>query len=310
MTLRLFMLSLMTSTALTTAAVAQTGPPVPPADAPAQGAAPAPATPAVAPSAQTATPPVVKPTPNLAAPVPPVAAAPAKPVVAAPAAATPSAQPPKPAVSTPKAAPADFGAVYAAEPAKPRENVPLAQPGLTASPTDFAEQQNKARAPLSNTTTTTVGAANDAAQASTTSGIGSTPRPVSPGGVSGQDIGGGYMIQEQAKKTRSTVTRDAIDKQSVTANPYQLINLLPGVVQTSNDNTGLNGGDIRVRGFTSDRIGLTIEGMPVNDSGSYSLFPQEYVDAENIGQLSLSQGTPDLRAGSGKLHRGLSRISA
>ncbi|MFA5901937.1 MAG: TonB-dependent receptor, partial [Hyphomicrobium sp.] len=126
-------------------------------------------------------------------------------------------------------------------------------------------------------------------------GIGSGPvRPTTPGGVTGQDLGGGYMIEEEAKKTRSTITRDAIDKQGPSANPYQLINLLPGVVQSSTDNTGANGGNIRMRGFNSDHVGLTIEGMPVNDSGNYALYPQEYVDADNIEQISIAQGSPEL----------------
>lgn len=155
---------------------------------------------------------------------------------------------------------------------------------MTASPTDFAEVQNKANA--------------DAKKAPDGSkkmnGIGSTPRPVSTGGVTGMDFGGGYMINEEAKKSRSTVTRDAIDKQSPTANPYQMINLLPGVVQSSVDDTGLNGGNIRLRGFNSDHVGMTIEGMPVNDSGNYALYPQEYVDAANMQQVSIAQGSPDL----------------
>ncbi len=112
--------------------------------------------------------------------------------------------------------------------------------------------------------------------------------------MTGQDLGGGYIIREEAKKARSTITRDAIDKQSPTANPFQAINLLPGVVQSSTDNSGAQGGNIRLRGFNSDKIGLTIEGMPVNDSGNYALFPQEYLDAQNVGQISIAQGTPEL----------------
>jgi len=251
---RILFLSLMATTAFSTVAVAQSA-----------------QTPAVAPNAAT---PAVTPAPL--APAKPVAAA--TPAPAAAPKAAPVASPPKPA-----AKPVDFGSVSAPEPVK--QTVPVAQPGLTASPTDFAAAQDKAKA-ANAPTGTTLGAA---ATAATGSG-----RPTSLGGVTGTDVGGGYMIKEEAKKTRSTVTRDAIDKQSPTANPYQLINLLPGVVQSSTDNTGLNGGNIRLRGFNSDHIGFTIEGAPVNDSGNYALYPQEYVDAENIGQISIAQGSPDL----------------
>ncbi len=139
------------------------------------------------------------------------------------------------------------------------------QSGLTAAPTDFGRVDIRE------------------------GGDGTTP-----GGVTGKDLGGGYMIEEEAVKTRSTVTRDAIDKLSPTANPYQMIEMLPGVNVSSVDAFGLVGGNLTIRGFNSDQIGLTIEGAPVNDSGNYALYPQEYVDSENIGQVSTAQGAPDL----------------
>ena len=140
-----------------------------------------------------------------------------------------------------------------------------AQSGMTASPSDFGRVDIRE------------------------GGDGATP-----GGVTRKDLGGGYMIEEEATKTRSTVTRDAIDKLSPTANPYQMIQLLPGANVSSVDATGLVGGNITLRGFNSDQIGMTIEGAPVNDSGNYALYPQEYVDSENIGQMSIAQGSPDL----------------
>jgi len=117
---------------------------------------------------------------------------------------------------------------------------------------------------------------------------------VTPDGITRVDIGGGLMIQEDQPKSRSTVTRDWIAQQSPTANPYQLVEGLPGANVASPDAFGLNGGNITIRGFNSDQLGLTIDGMPVNDSGNYALYPQEYVDAENLGQVSVAQGYSDL----------------
>jgi iron complex outermembrane receptor protein len=73
-----------------------------------------------------------------------------------------------------------------------------------------------------------------------------------------------------------------------------MINMLPGANVTSPDAGGLNGGNITLRGFNSDQLGMTIEGAPVNDSGNYALYPQEYVDSENIQQVSIAQGAADL----------------
>ena len=115
-----------------------------------------------------------------------------------------------------------------------------------------------------------------------------------PDGVNRTDIGGGLMIPEDEPKTRSTVTQDYIAKQAPTSNPYQLINALPGVNMQSTDANGLNGGNITIRGFQSNEIGLTIDGAPINDSGNFALYPQEYLDAQNIGQISVAQGYADL----------------
>ncbi len=176
-------------------------------------------------------------------------------------ASAPSQQPSNARTARPATQPA--APVASAPQSRARDN--RSQAGLTAAPTDFGRVDIR-----------------DGGDSAT------------PGGVTGKDLGGGYMIEEEATKTRSTVTRDAIDKLSPTANPYQMIQLLPGANVSSVDAFGLVGGNITMRGFNSDQIGLTIEGAPVNDSGNYALFPQEYVDSENIGQVSTAQGSPDL----------------
>ena len=189
--------------------------------------------------------------------------------------ATPGAEAPKPATeqtqraqSPRRAKPAPKPAAAQAAPAAiasaPARDA-RSQAGMTSSPADFGRVDIKE------------------------GGEGTTP-----GGVNRKDIGGGYMIEEEATKTRSTVTRDAIDKLSPSANPYQMVQMLPGANVSSVDAFGLVGGNITMRGFNSDQIGLTIEGAPVNDSGNYALYPQEYVDAENISQVSIAQGYSDL----------------
>ena len=105
--------------------------------------------------------------------------------------------------------------------------------------------------------------------------------------------GAGYIIPEDSGKQRSTVTDAAIAQQPATANVFQILSRLPGVNAQSTDATGLFGGQLSIRGFNSDEIGFTIAGVPVNDSGNYAIFPQEYVDAENLQEVDLNQGAPD-----------------
>ena len=112
----------------------------------------------------------------------------------------------------------------------------------------------------------------------------------------GDKLGAGTIIQEEGTKARSTATKASIEKQRSTSNPFQLIHLLPGVNTSSQDGSGLFGGAIRVRGFNSDQMGFTVDGAPVNDSGSFSIFPQEYVDAENLEEVFVTQGSADNEA--------------
>ncbi len=113
---------------------------------------------------------------------------------------------------------------------------------------------------------------------------------------SGDSLGNGLLIDEDSVKTKSTVTKAAIEKELATANPFQLLNLMPGVNASSYDATGLFGGNLRVRGFNSDQMGFTINGAPVNDSGSFAIYPQEYTDSENLCELFITQGSTDTDA--------------
>jgi iron complex outermembrane receptor protein len=112
----------------------------------------------------------------------------------------------------------------------------------------------------------------------------------------GDRLGAGTLIQEDSAKGRSTATRAAIEKTRATSNPFQAIETLPGVNTFSNDATGLFGGNLRVRGFNSDQMGFTVNGAPVNDSGNFAVFPQEYVDQENTCEVFVTQGSADNEA--------------
>ena len=113
---------------------------------------------------------------------------------------------------------------------------------------------------------------------------------------SGSKLGAGQILNEDTVKARSTVTKDATEKDRATGNSYQALSLLPGINTFNHDATGLFGGGLNVRGFDVTQLGFTINGVPVNDSGSYSVFPQEYVDLENICTQQISQGNPDVES--------------
>jgi iron complex outermembrane receptor protein len=106
----------------------------------------------------------------------------------------------------------------------------------------------------------------------------------------------GLIVQEETPKARSSVSKAHLETLTPSSNPYQAIELLPGVNTFSNDATGLFGGGLRVRGANSDQMGFTINGAPVNDSGSFSVYPQEYSDTENLCEVFVTQGSTDTEA--------------
>jgi iron complex outermembrane receptor protein len=112
--------------------------------------------------------------------------------------------------------------------------------------------------------------------------------------ITGKKAGMGLMVTEDAPKARSTITAAELEKQRPTGNAYQALELLPSVNSYNYDATGLFGGGLTLRGFNSDQIGATINGVPVNDSGSFSVYPQEYVDQENTCSEFVTQGSTDV----------------
>ncbi|MGL4273552.1 MAG: TonB-dependent receptor, partial [Pseudomonas paracarnis] len=113
-------------------------------------------------------------------------------------------------------------------------------------------------------------------------------------GVQGKAIaGGGYMVPEESIKGRSTVTKEALDKQAATGNAIDKLKYTPGLNISSEDNTGLSGFRFTMRGMNSDQVGMSVDGMPINDSGNYALYSNLLGDPENIDQIFVTQGASE-----------------
>ncbi|MFN9541613.1 MAG: TonB-dependent receptor plug domain-containing protein [Alphaproteobacteria bacterium] len=105
---------------------------------------------------------------------------------------------------------------------------------------------------------------------------------------------GGVIVKEQRPKTRSTVTDTYLDSQGAGQTVFQSINLLPGVSFTNSDPYGSSGGNVRVRGFDGARVSLTVDGIPLNDTGNYAIFTNQQVDPEYLSRVTVNTGTTDV----------------
>ncbi|MBN9479863.1 MAG: TonB-dependent receptor [Bordetella sp.] len=104
----------------------------------------------------------------------------------------------------------------------------------------------------------------------------------------------GAIVAETVGKSRSTVTQEFIETQASGQTINEVLNLVPGMSFTNNDAYGSSGGNIRLHGFDGPRISQTFDGMPLNDSGNYSLYSNQQLDGELIGTASVNTGTTDV----------------
>ena len=107
-------------------------------------------------------------------------------------------------------------------------------------------------------------------------------------------VGNGLLNQQAGVQSKSVISRDAIEQKNTQNNVYQAMDLMPGVNTYSYDATGLFGGGMRIRGFNSDQIGVSIDGVPMNDAGNYAVYASELVDLENLEQISVTRGGSDI----------------
>jgi iron complex outermembrane receptor protein len=114
--------------------------------------------------------------------------------------------------------------------------------------------------------------------------------------VTGQSLGSGQMVQEEAPKARSTVTKEALEKMAPTGNAIDKLKYTPGINVSSDDSSGLSGFNFTMRGMSSDQVGVSLDGIPVNDSGNYNLYPNLLGDPENLGEVFATQGSSEIDA--------------
>ncbi|ALI00421.1 ferrichrome porin FhuA [Pseudomonas sp. FW306-02-F02-AA] len=108
-----------------------------------------------------------------------------------------------------------------------------------------------------------------------------------------QTLGNGHMIKEESAKSRSTVTKEAMDEMAPTANALDKLKYTPGINVSSTDATGLSGTSFTMRGMNSDQVGLSSDGFPINDSGDYNIYPNLLGDPENLAEVFVTQGSAE-----------------
>jgi iron complex outermembrane receptor protein len=104
-------------------------------------------------------------------------------------------------------------------------------------------------------------------------------------------------VKRRTPKTETTVKEEELKVRAGAggANIFKAIELTPSLNIQTDDAYGLGGGTIRLRGFDDTQIGVTIDDMPLNDSGNYRLYPHEYADMENLESITVERGVVSKR---------------
>jgi iron complex outermembrane receptor protein len=102
------------------------------------------------------------------------------------------------------------------------------------------------------------------------------------------------IVAPDSTKARAVLTQEYIQRQAAGQTILNAINIVPGVNFTQNDAYGSSGGNIRIRGFEGNRISLTFDGFPLNDTGNYAIFSNQQLDPEIIEQVNVNLGATDV----------------
>lgn len=111
-------------------------------------------------------------------------------------------------------------------------------------------------------------------------------------GTRNLEVGG--IQAPDTTKAKAALTQEVIGRQNPGQTILDTINLIPGVSFQNNDAYGSSGGTLTIRGFSADRVSLTVDGIPLNDSGNYAVYSNQQFDPEIIGEVNVGLGTTDV----------------
>ena len=95
-------------------------------------------------------------------------------------------------------------------------------------------------------------------------------------------------------KAKQEIDEELIRRQRPGQTVNDIVNLVPGVSFQNNDPWGSSGGTFTIRGFSSDRISQTVDGIPLNDSGNYALYTNQQQDPETLRSVNVNLGSTDV----------------
>ena len=109
----------------------------------------------------------------------------------------------------------------------------------------------------------------------------------------------------------SNLSRHDIEEQNYGEDLPSLLKMLPSVVIASESGTGIGSTSFRVRGTDPTRINVTLNGVPMNDAETHSVYWYDTPDlVSSLGSVQLQRGVGTSSAGTGAFGASLNMTSA
>ena len=110
------------------------------------------------------------------------------------------------------------------------------------------------------------------------------------------------VVATRATKTtpiaHSNLSRNEIEEQNYGEDIPSLLKNLPSVVIASESGTGIGSTSFRVRGTDPTRINVTLNGVPMNDAETHSVYWYDTPDlVSSLGSVQLQRGVGTSTAG-------------
>lgn len=108
------------------------------------------------------------------------------------------------------------------------------------------------------------------------------------------------IIGRGQTRAANTIVPSQIEMAAPGVAPQALLTTVPGVNVQMSDPFGMYefGSSVRVRGFTTEQLALTLDGVPLEETPDTrdSTPPNRYIDTENLSTISVAQGSGDVTA--------------
>ena len=109
----------------------------------------------------------------------------------------------------------------------------------------------------------------------------------------------------------SNLSRKEIEERNYGEDIPSLLANLPSVVISSESGTGIGSTSFRVRGTDPTRINVTLNGVPMNDAETHSVYWYDTPDlVSSLGSIQLQRGVGTSTAGTGAFGASLNMTSA